>query len=303
MLKKRWGWFALVTVLVLILILMIITRPNQTRQAQNRRPIRVVASLYFYGEAAQKVSGKYGQVHSMINNSAVDPHDFQPSIKQSQAVSQANFVIENGLGYDHWMDKMVAAGDHHPKVFKVGPDITHVSNGDNEHVWYKPGTMIHLTRQLERDFTQRDPAHKQYYEARAAAYIKQLRQQEKLMQTVKQGVHGSNRVAVSEPVFDYSLEAMGYRITDPHFAKAIEDGDDPSPHDISTIQNDIRGGKLSFFVENPQSSSKTVDNLTRLARQHHVPVISITETKPNHESFTEWMNKQYQQVLKAQRSE
>lgn len=302
MIKKKWGWWALIASLLVILLLMIITKPAQSRSNTNK-PIRVVASLNFYGEAAQKVAGKYGHVESLINNAAVDPHDYQPSIRQSQQVNNADFIIENGLGYDHWLDKMVAANDNHPQVIRVGTAIAHAQNGDNEHVWYQPKLMMKLTKQLAQDFAQKDPQHRSYYYRRAQAYIKQLGQQEQLIQQAKANVSQNNRVAVSEPVFDYSLTAMGYHITDAHFAKAIEDGDDPSPRDISAIQKDIREHRIAFFVENPQSSSTTVDNITRLARKHHIPVIQITETKPNHESYPEWMRREYRMVLKAQRSE
>lgn len=300
MIKKKWGWWALIGSLLIILLLMIVTTPAKS---QSKKPIRVVASLNFYGEAAQKVAGKYGQVESLINNSAVDPHDYQPSIRQSQQVSHADFIIENGLGYDHWMDKMVAANDNHPKVITVGTTIAHAKNGDNEHVWYQPQVMIKLTNQLTDEFAKKDPKHSDYYHENAKTYVHQLNQQDKLIRQAKANVHQNDQVAVSEPVFDYSLAAMGYHITDSHFAKAIEDGDDPSTHDISAIQNDIRHHRLAFFVENPQSSSKTVDNLTRLARKHHVTVIQVTETKPDDESYTEWMSRQYRLVLKAQRSE
>ena len=297
MIKKNWGWWVLITSLFVILLLMVVTKP---KQAASTKPIKVVASLNFYGEAAQAVAGKYGQVDSLINNSAVDPHDFQPAISQSKKVSEANFIIENGLGYDHWMDQMVEANGQQRTVIKVGP-IAHAKDGDNEHVWYKPQVMIKLTRRLARDFAKKDPAHRSYYQSRAQAYIKKLSRQDKLLQEVKANVRGNDRVAISEPVFDYSLKAMGYQVTDAHFAKAIEDGDDPSPHDISAIQEDIIHRRLAFFVENPQSSSKTVDNLTRLARKHHIPVIQITETKPNHESYSAWMTRQYEEVLRAQR--
>lgn len=300
MIKKKWGWWALIGSLLIILLLMIVTTPAKS---PSKKPIRVVASLNFYGEAAQKVAGKYGKVDSLINNSAVDPHDYQPSIRQSQQVSNADFIIENGLGYDHWMDKMIVANDNHPQVIKVGVAIAHAKNGDNEHVWYQPQVMIKLTNRLAADFSQKDPQHRNYYQARARAYVQQLNQQDKLIKQAKANMHQNDRVAVSEPVFDYSLATMGYHITDPHFAKAIEDGDDPSPHDISAIQSDIRHHRLAFFVENPQSSSKTVDNLTCLAKKHHVPVIQVTETKPDNESYTEWMRRQYRLVLKAQRSE
>ena len=57
-----------------------------------------VSSLNFYGEAAQAVAGKYGQTVSVIDNAAVDPHEYQPATVQAEQVAKANVVILNGLG-------------------------------------------------------------------------------------------------------------------------------------------------------------------------------------------------------------
>lgn len=53
-------------------------------QQKSQRPIKVVASLNFYGEAAQAVAGKYGQTVSVIDNAAVDPHEYQPATVQAE---------------------------------------------------------------------------------------------------------------------------------------------------------------------------------------------------------------------------
>ena len=53
-------------------------------------------------------------------------------------------------------------------------------------------------------------------------------------------------VAVSEPVFNYALQKMGFKVTDNHFALAIEEGSDPSYTDIRDLQNSIKEHKIAF---------------------------------------------------------
>ncbi len=91
MIKKKWGWLALLASLVIVLLLMVCTPVDQS---SSKKPIKVVASLNFYGEAAKEVAGKYGQVDSLINNSAVDPHDYSPSIQQSKRVSELRVIVK-----------------------------------------------------------------------------------------------------------------------------------------------------------------------------------------------------------------
>lgn len=297
--KKRWGLVGLIGLLVIVLVLMITGwQPNQKRQ---QRPIRVVTSLNFYGEVARTVAGKYGEVQSFINSGSVDTHDFQPSTKQARQLSHANVVIENGLGYDEWVNKMVHAADGHQRVINVGQDVARKKPGDNEHVWYEPTTMSRLAQQLAKQYSKIDPSHRHYYHQQAKRYQKQLAKLNATIERAKRNAQAGNReVLVSEPVFDYALRNMGYKIQNERFAKAVEDGNDPSPQEITQIQSAIRNHEVAFVVNNKQESNSTVRNMVKLARQHDIPVLNVTETKPAHQTYVEWMQSEYDSLIQIQ---
>lgn len=297
------GVTSLIAVLAVILVLSCI--PFKTTNT-NKKPIRVITSLSFYGEAAERVAGKYGQVTSLINNSSVDPHDYQPGTAQAKQVGSANVVIENGLGYDEWLNKMVKSTNRtsSQEIINVGK-LMDKHEGQNEHLWYEPQTMKKLALELAEQYGKLDPEHKEYYQEQAQTYINSLKAVEQEIAKIKANVRtGSNKVAVSEPVFDYSLSAMGYQIIDQHFEKAIEDGNDPSPQDIQELQSAIRNHEIAFFVENSQTSDHVVDGLVKLAKKNNIPVLKVTETKPNNaKSYQEWMLSQYRQLAKIQEGE
>lgn len=297
--SKYWlGVSGLVAVLLVILGLSMI--PWRTMH-QEQRPIRVITSLDFYGEVAQEVAGKYGQVTSLINNASIDPHDYQPGTSQAQKMAQANVVIQNGLGYDHWLTKLTqSSGSQDCTVVDVGSQVAKKHSGDNEHVWYDPQTMGKLADVLAKRYSKIDPAHRAYYQRRARQYHRSLAPLNREIASIKANVGNKRAVAVSEPVADYALKALGYRVIDPHFEKAIEDGNDPSPQDIQELQQAIVNHQIAFFVENSQSSDRVIDNMVTLAHQHGVPVLKVTETKPNGVSYVQWMLKQYRQLARIQ---
>lgn len=297
--KKYWGLAGLVGYLLILLVLMVTDwRPHLPVTTQ--KPIRVVTSLNFYGEAATAVAGKYGQVTAFINSAATDPHEFQPTTAQAKELSQANVVIENGLGYDHWLSDMTKATTTQQTVVNVGQQVAGKKMGANEHVWYDPATMKQLTKHLAKVYGQLDPAHRRYYQAQARAYLKKLAQLDQTIATVKAQVKPGQQVAVSEPVFDYALTDLGYQIVDRHFEKAIEDGNDPSPADIQQLQTQIDRHELALFVNNSQASDTTVKNLVKRAKQASIPVLNVTETKPDHQTYIEWMQSQYQALRQIQ---
>ena len=101
---------------------------------------------------------------------------------------------------------------------------------------------------------------------------------------------------MSEPVFDYALQAMNYHVIDRHFELAIENGTDPSPQDINQLQKAIKKHQIAFFVNNPQSSDHIIDNLLTLAQQYHVPILQITETMPNKQNYITWIHSEFKQL-------
>lgn len=299
--RYQKGIVALIAILVVIFSLSLVPWKNM---GQEQKPIRVITSLNFYGEVAKDVAGKYGQVDSLINSASVDPHDYQPGTKEAQKMERANVVIQNGLGYDYWLTKLAnSASDHRYITIDVGHQVAGKHAGDNEHVWYAPSTMGKLATRLASEYGQLDPTHRSYYRHQARAYRISLQNLNHEIAVVKGQVGSNKDVAVSEPVFDYALHALGYRVIDPHFEKAIEDGNDPSPQDIKSLQQAIVKHHIAFFVENKQTNDKVISNLVQLAYQYHVPVLRVTESKPTGLTYQEWMLKQYRQLAKIQRKE
>ena len=271
----------------------------EKQSSSNGSKIQVVASLDFYGEVAKAVGGNKVSVQSIINNPAVDPHDYEPTTKVGKSVASADLVVASGIGYDGWMDKVVKSADKSKNYLRVADDLMNKKEGDNEHIWYDPRTMPKLANTLADKFAKKDPADKATFKANAKKYIASLDDLNTLINKLKSKVNGQ-LVDVSEPVFGYALDYLGYKVNDDHFSKSTEDGTDYSAKDIHGIETDIKEKKIAFFVNNIQASSKTVNQLVKLAEQNNVPVLKVTETLPKGKNYRTWMTSQYQQLEKIQ---
>lgn len=269
------------------------------QSSSNGSKIQVVASLDFYGEVAKAVGGNKVSVQSIINNPAVDPHDYEPTTKVGKSVASADLVVASGIGYDGWMDKVVKSADKSKNYLRVADDLMNKKEGDNEHIWYDPRTMPKLANTLADKFAKKNPADKATFKANAKKYIASLDDLNTLINKLKSKVNGQ-LVDVSEPVFGYALDYLGYKVNDDHFSKSTEDGTDYSAKDIHGIETDIKEKKIAFFVNNIQASSKTVNQLVKLAEQNNVPVLKVTETLPKGKNYRTWMTSQYQQLEKIQ---
>jgi zinc/manganese transport system substrate-binding protein len=269
---------------------------NSTDQKQK---IKVVAAENFYGEVAQAVGGDHVQVTSIITNPSADPHDYEATANDSKAVADAQVVVYNGIGYDDWVAKMLKADSsaQNKEIVVVGKDLSGKVAGDNPHVWYDPSTMPKLTKKLADDLGKLDPSNAQDYQKRANDYIRSLAPLTAQVTKLRQSIPVN--IEVSEPVFDYMANALNLNVNDPKFAKAVEEGNEPSAADIANVQKDIKNKEIKFFVYNTQTDMPTVKNIVKLAESNGIPIVRVTETEPTGKNYLQWMTAQLDQVGKV----
>lgn len=75
-------------------------------------------------------------VTSILSDPNVDPHEYSSNVRTAQKVSQADLVIENGLGYDDWMDKLLSGSPNSRRILLSGGKLADHPLPDNPHVWY-----------------------------------------------------------------------------------------------------------------------------------------------------------------------
>ncbi|WP_314427670.1 metal ABC transporter solute-binding protein, Zn/Mn family [uncultured Microbacterium sp.] len=76
--------------------------------------IQVVASTNVYGSLAAQIGGDRVDVESIITSASQDPHSYEASARDRLTVKDADLVIENGGGYDSFIDTLLQdAADVH----------------------------------------------------------------------------------------------------------------------------------------------------------------------------------------------
>lgn len=264
----------------------------------NTDKIKIVSTTDFYGEVAKAVVGNKGSVQSIIDKPGVDPHDYEPTTKIAKDISASDITIANGLGYDSWMNKL--SGKDSTSKILVGEDIMNKKMGANPHLWYDPETMPKLAKYLAKELGKKQPKNKAYFQKNAENYINSLKPVKSELNKLKQTAQNTQNkeVFVSEPVFDYSINYMRFKVGNKDFEKDIENGTDPAPKIVKNMRQGILEHKISFLVYNSQSDSKTVDNMVKLAKKNNIPVLKVTETLPANKTYKEWMLSQYKKLNK-----
>ena len=82
--------------------------------------IAVVASTNVYGQIVEEIGGDLVDVTSIVTAESQDPHSFEPSARDQLSVSRADLIVENGGGYDAFIDALIeSSGSEAPVITAV----------------------------------------------------------------------------------------------------------------------------------------------------------------------------------------
>ncbi|MFD3457536.1 metal ABC transporter solute-binding protein, Zn/Mn family [Streptomyces sp. NPDC058691] len=265
--------------------------PSASTSASTQVP--VVASTNVYGDIARRIGAGRVAVTSIIDSPDQDPHSYEAGTQNQLALSKAKVVIENGGGYDDFVDRMLrSAGNGSARVInavKVSGKTAPPGGELNEHVWYDFPTVAGLADEIARALAAADPAGATGYTANAEAFKAKL----KPLMAKEAGIkaaHGGEAVAITEPVPLYLIEASGLRnATPPDFSEAIEEGDDVSPRTLQETLALFGGKKVKALVYNEQTSGPQTEKVQKAAQAAGIPVVPVTETLPQGKDYLGWM--------------
>lgn len=256
--------------------------------AQAQPVLHAVGLESQYANVMAQIGGPYVQVSAIESDPNTDPHEFEASPDVARQLASADVVVVNGLGYDDWADKMLA-GTHATVI--SAQQVRHLPDATpNPHLWYDPATMPAVARAVAAAFAAKDPAHAAQYAANEKTFDASLAPWVQALAQIKRTYAGT-KVAVTEPVADYMVQAAGLDIATPFSLQAaIMNGTDPAPQDVSTQQALLASGKARVFLYNQQVTDALTASFLALAKKSGVPVLGVYELMPEGaKDYQAWM--------------
>ncbi|MEU4466990.1 zinc ABC transporter substrate-binding protein [Streptomyces sp. NPDC024017] len=255
--------------------------------------VAVVASTNVYGDIARRIGGDRVDVTSVISDPDQDPHSYEADTQNQLALSKAKVVVENGGGYDDFVDRMLKSGHNDSaeviNAVKVSGKAAPKGGELNEHVWYDFPTVAKVADRISAALAKTDPDDAAAFEKNAAAFKAKLAPLEAGEARIEKA-HGGEGVAITEPVPLYLIEASGLvNRTPPQFSEAIEEGDDVSPRVLRESLALFSGKKVKALVYNEQTSGPQTEKAEAAARAAGIPVVPVTETLPKGKDYLDWM--------------
>lgn len=273
-----------------------------TESSGSSDAIVVVASTNVWGDVAEQVGGDAVEVTSIISDPSQDPHSYEAEATTALAISKSAIVIENGGGYDDFVDQLLKANDADPVVLDA-VDISGKTAAEgeelNEHVWYDVPTVAKVAAQLAADLGRIAPDEADTFTSNAAAFTKQLDDLVAQEGDLKEKVAGES-IGITEPVPLYLTEAAGLENKTPEdFSEAIEEGDDVSPAVLKETLDLYEDHEVSALVYNEQTSGPITEQVEAAAKKAGIPVVPVTETLPEGTDYVGWMRQNISNLAAA----
>jgi len=268
--------------------------------------IDVVASTNVYGQLVEEIAGDLVDVTSIITSNAQDPHSFEASAQDQLAVADADLVIENGGGYDPFIDGLIESSGTGATVLTAvefssewtggsahddsadADEHEHV-DGFNEHVWYDPTAMSDLVEAIAAELSILSPDDAAAFTSAADALAAEIATLEASLDDIE-AAHAGEDVFVSEPIPYYLIKGAGLTdVTPPAFSEAVEEGLDVAPAILLESIKLLEGGDVRIVFVNAQTGGAETTQVIDEASANGIPVVEFTETLPEGQTYLSWM--------------
>jgi zinc/manganese transport system substrate-binding protein len=263
--------------------------------------ITAAASINAWGSILSQLGGTHVKASSIISNPDTDPHDYEPTPADGRTIAGSALFVENGIGYDPWAAKALAANPNSQRVVIDVGHVVGVPEGGNPHRWYSPSDVEKVADAITAGLKKADPGDAAYFDTQRHSFDDPgLVKYRQLIDGIKAKYAGTP-VGTSESIFAPMADALGLKLmTPPGFLKAISEGTDPPAADKATVDSQITGKQIKVYVYNSQNSTPDVSRQVEEARKAGIPVIAVTETlSPAKASFQDWQTTQLQAVQTA----
>ena len=139
-------------------------------QTENSK-LQVISSFYPLHEFTQIVGGEKVDAILLVPV-GVEPHDWEPTIKDVQRMQTADFIVINGIGFENWVDSL-ADNNYQGIIIDTSKGIISKQSND-PHIWLNPVYAIKQVQNIELAFSNYDPENKEFYHTNAARYSEKL---------------------------------------------------------------------------------------------------------------------------------
>ncbi len=218
------------------------------------KPLEAVASFTVIADMVQTVGGNHVHVTSLIGPNG-DPHVYEPTPADAQALRHADITFVSGLHLEGWMDRLITASGYQgtPVVLSTGIKTRSMEEDGQQitdpHAWNSAANGVVYVRNIVAALKKADPADAANFQANGDRYIDQLQALDRYARSEIHSIPEAQRkVLTSHDAFGYFGDAYGVTFLSP---LGFSTENEASAADVSKLIRQIKNEHVSaYFFEN-----------------------------------------------------
>jgi ABC-type Zn uptake system ZnuABC Zn-binding protein ZnuA len=233
------------------------------------RVLSVVTTTTQVTDFVHNIGGTNVKIYAVLKAN-VDPHDYEPTPADLQAIADADLIVKNGVGLEKWFEGTITSADPRGPVVDASAGVTirqgtgsdEKRNGD-PHIWQNPLNAKIMVANIAAALEAADPAATATFEANLASYTAQLdaldADNARQIATLTNKKLVTNHDAFGYYVERYGLDFVGAVI--PSFDTQAE----LSPADVNALVVKIRAQDVKAIFSESSLPPKTARAIAREA--------------------------------------
>jgi len=270
----------------------------------------IVATYSVLGAAVKELVGEACEVRTLIPN-GLDVHEWEPSAKDIEMLTKADLVVENGLGLEGGLEKVldqvrkagvkVFTASDHIEIRLVG-DQEGIPSGDPDqaagakdpHLWTDPmaikAVATALAKEIQQDFGLDLSARSTEFAARLDALDREIRE------SVARLPAERRKLVTGHESLGYFAQRFGFKLVGavvPGLTTAAES----SAADIERLRKLIAKHGVTVILTEIGTSPRTVEILAKEAKVRALPI--ATHSVPADGSYCSFERDLAREIIKG----
>ncbi|GEN50883.1 metal ABC transporter solute-binding protein, Zn/Mn family [Alkalibacterium pelagium] len=258
---------------------------EQADEVSEDNPLNVVATTSMIADLMETIGGENVSVEGLMGP-GVDPHDYQPSTSDVNAMSEADIVAYNGLMLEERFVEVFEQLDERG-VFTIvmadalnegellDPEEDEENLEYDPHIWFSVSHWETITAYAADQLSEKDPDNEDYYQENAEAYLVELGElRTYIEERIEEVPEQSRYLVTAHDAFQYFGEEFNFEVVG---LQGLNTQTEAGTGDISQLADFLVDNEINAVFVESSVSPRNIEALIEAAGSRGHEVVNAGE--------------------------
>lgn len=258
---------------------------EQTDEVSEDNPLNVVATTSMIADLMETIGGEKVSVEGLMGP-GVDPHEYQPSTSDVNAMQEADIVAYNGLmleaGFVEAFEQLdergvftIVMADALNEGDLLDPEEDEEDLEYDPHIWFSVSHWETITTYVADQLSEKDPDNEDYYQANAEAYLVELGElRTYIEERIEEVPEQSRYLVTAHDAFQYFGEEFNFEVVG---LQGLNTQTEAGTGDISQLADFLVDNEINAVFVESSVSPRNIEALIEAAGSRGHEVVNAGE--------------------------